>query len=234
MSNKKVYAFIFARGGSKGLPGKNIKPLAGKPLIAYSVELALASEKIDRVIVSTDNEDIAKVAMSYGAEVPFIRPDKLAEDQAAEWLAWRHAIEFLGQDSFDVFLSLPTTSPLRSVEDVENCLKLFEDESTDFVVTMRAAERSPYFNMVVDDKVKGIQLVSQDGGVKRRQDAPLCYDLTTVAYVTSPEFIMKKNSIWDGKVSGCLVPKERAVDIDDKYDFDIAELFMNKRLAGEL
>lgn len=224
----KVYAFIFARGGSKGLPGKNILPLAGKPLIGYSIESAMKSERIDRVIVSTDDQEIADIADSCGAEVPFIRPSDLAGDQSAEWLAWRHAVELVGKDTFDTFISLPTTSPLRSNEDIENCLNLYES-GADFVVTMRKAERSPYFNIVVDDPIDGIKLVSNDGDVKRRQDAPDCYDLTTVAYVTSPDFIMNNSSIWDGKVNACLIPKERAVDIDDQIDFDIAEFLMNKR-----
>ena len=121
----KVVAFIFARGGSKGLPGKNIRPLGGKPLIAWSIEHALAVKRIERVIVSTDSEEIAAVARDYGAEVPFIRPAELAQDDSPEWLSWRHALNYLGETTGalpEVMVSVPTTAPLRLAIDIENCL----------------------------------------------------------------------------------------------------------------
>ena len=125
----KAVAFIFARGGSKGLPGKNIRPLGGKPLIAWSIEHALAIKRIARVIVSTDSEEIAAVARDYGAEVPFIRPAELARDDSPEWLAWRHALNFLRETTGElpeVMVSVPTTAPLRLALDIENCLDEYE------------------------------------------------------------------------------------------------------------
>ena len=120
----KNYAFIFARGGSKGLPGKNIKPLAGKPLLQYSIDTALASPSIDKVFVSTDDADIAKVAIESGALL-IERPDEFATDTSPEWLSWRHAIEWAKENhgQFDGFVSLPATSPLRGVEDVEAAIE---------------------------------------------------------------------------------------------------------------
>jgi len=121
-------AFIFARGGSKGLPGKNIKMFAGKPLIAWAIEHAHAAEGIRRVIVSTDSKEIATVATRYGAEVPFMRPSHLAKDDSPEWLSWRHALEFIRDDegSFpSAMVSVPVTAPLRQPVDIERCLELF-------------------------------------------------------------------------------------------------------------
>lgn len=122
-------AFIFARGGSKGLPGKNIRTLESKPLIAWSIEQALAIKRIKRVIVSTDSEEIAAISRVYGAEVPFIRPAELARDDSPEWLAWRHALNYIRETLGllpDVMVSVPATAPLRSSVDIDNCLDEYE------------------------------------------------------------------------------------------------------------
>src|ERR1043166_2503593 len=150
----RTIGFVFARGGSKGVPGKNIKPLAGKPLIAYAIETARACPLLETVIVSTDDAQIAAIAREYGAEVPFIRPAVLAADDSPEWLAWQHAIRTIQAErgEFDIFVSVPTTSPFRSTEDVTGCIKTLRDNpETDVVLSVRDAERSPYFNMVYLD-----------------------------------------------------------------------------------
>lgn len=147
----KAVVFIFARGGSKGLPGKNVRHLGGKPLIAWSIEHARAVPRITRVIVSTDSEEIAVVARQYGAEVPFIRPAELAQDDSPEWLAWRHAHNCLQETEGglpDVLVSVPATAPLRSPQDIENCMDEFAKDDADVVITVTDAHRSPYFNMV--------------------------------------------------------------------------------------
>jgi CMP-N-acetylneuraminic acid synthetase len=227
----KATAFIFARNGSKGLPGKNIRPLGGKPLIAWSIEHALDVKRIDRVIVSTDSEEIAAVARKYGAEVPFIRPAELARDDSPEWLAWRHALNYMQEKSGvlpTVMVSLPATAPLRSPLDIENCLDEFEKGDVDIVITVSEAHRSPYFNMVKAnaDGTVGLVIPSQSA-VTRRQDAPVVYDMATVAYVLSTEFVLTKNSIFEGRVSAVKVPRERAVDIDTLLDFQMAEYFLS-------
>jgi N-acylneuraminate cytidylyltransferase len=182
-----VVAFIFARGGSKGLPGKNIRLLNGKPLIAWSIEHALNVKRIDRVIVSTDSEEIAKVAKQYGAEVPFIRPAELATDDSPEWLAWRHALNYLIETKGnlpDVMVSVPSTAPLRQLVDIENCLDEYEKGCADVVITVTAAHRNPYFNMVKVNQDGSVGLVNPpESTIARRQDAPLVYDMTTVCYV---------------------------------------------------
>ena len=228
MSKGKCFAFIFARGGSKGLPRKNIKLLAGKPLISYSIEIAQRCPSIDAVYVSTDDEEIAAVAEQFGAKVPFIRPAELAADTSSEWDAWRHAIDELESrgEHFDTFISLPATAPLRSVEDVEACIVTLSTD-VDMVVTAKKAERSPYFNMVTIDNDGFSRLVIEpENTVSRRQDAPVVYDMTTVAYVTRPSFIKGHSGVFDGQVKTVIIPDDRAVDIDTVYDFMMAEFIL--------
>lgn len=226
-----AYAFIFARGNSKGLPGKNIMSLGGKPLLAHSISIAQRVPGIDKVFVSTDSAEIAAVAELFQATV-IMRPDELATDTASEWLAWRHAITTLKArgDDFSVFVSLPATSPLRSTEDVQQCMASL-DEQTDMVITVTPASRSPYFNMVVRDEEGASQLVCSGPNISRRQDAPVIYDMTTVAYVARPEFIMSNDRIFSGRVKSVVVPRERAIDIDDVYDFKLAEIFLESKVA---
>jgi N-acylneuraminate cytidylyltransferase len=233
----KTVAFIFARSGSKGLPNKNIKLLAGKPLIAYSIEQALATKRIDRVIVSTDSKEIAKVALDFGAEVPFLRPYKLATDDSPEWLSWRHGLEYLRTTTGSlpqVMVSLPPTSPLRAKEDIENCLDEFEKNDSDVVITVTDAHRNPYFNMVKTNMDGSVSLVNNmKTKLSRRQDAPALYDITTLCYIARPEFVLNYNSIFEGKVKQVYVPIERSIDIDSTHDFQIAEFLVKKQLRDQ-
>ena len=224
-----THAFIFARGGSKGLPGKNIMPLLGKPLIQYSIEVALKTIGIEKVFVSTDDADIATVAQSNGAIV-IDRPIELAQDNSPEWLAWKHAINWVKEQygDFNEFVSLPATSPLRGVKDVESAILRKSNVGADICIAITPANRSPYFNMVKESSNNLIELVNKpDNSISRRQDAPEVYDITTVVYVANVEFIMKNNNLFDGMVTSIEVPKHRAVDIDDMYDFNFAESILN-------
>ena len=227
--------FIFARGGSKGVPGKNIRDLGGKPLIAWSIEHALAVRRLERVIVSTDSPEIADVARAFGADVPFMRPQHLAQDDSPEWLAWRHALEYLRDQEGalpDTMVSIPTTAPLRLPIDIENCLDEYEKGSADVVVTVSDAHRSPYFNMVTlqpDDSVNLV--ITPAAGINRRQDAPVVYDMTTVAYVLNTHFVLQNDNLFEGRVHAVHVPVERALDIDTILDFRIAEMLIADRTA---
>ena len=226
-------AFIFARGGSKGLPGKNIRLLAGKPLIAWSIEHAHAVKRIERVIVSTDSEEIAAVARDFGAEVPFMRPAELARDESPEWLAWRHALAFF-QDTEgalpQAIISVPTTAPLRLPIDLENCLDEFAKNNADMVVTVTKPHRNPWFNMVKENPDGTIDLVIKPAsGITRRQDAPAVFDMATVAYVACPQFVMQQMGIFSGRVRMVNIPVERAVDIDTQFDFELAEFLISRR-----
>lgn len=224
------FAFIFARGGSKGIPGKNIKPIAGKPLIAHSIELALRSSIIDRVFVSTDDQDIAQVAREYGAEVPFIRPAELASDTASEWLAWQHAVRFIQEEigSFQTFISLPTTAPCRVLNDIEGAHALLNGD-VDIVVTAAESHHNPHFNMLKKTSHYYEKFIVSAEGYTRRQDVPKAYNMTTVAYVTTPDFILNNSSIWDGIMQAHIVNPLNAIDIDDENDFKLAELILEDR-----
>lgn len=229
----KAISFIFARGGSKGLPGKNIRNLRGKPLIAWSIEHALSVKRIQRVIVSTDSEEIAAVARDFGAEVPFIRPAELARDESPEWMAWRHALNYLRETTRElpeVMVSVPPTAPLRIAQDIENCLDEYERGGADIVVTVTDAHRSPYFNMVKTNADGTVGLVNPlQSSIARRQDAPTVYDMATVCYVVNPEFVMTHNATFEGRVKAVHVPIERAIDIDTLLDFQIAESLLSIR-----
>ena len=228
-----TYACIFARSGSKGIVNKNIQQFCGKPLISWTIELALKVKQINEVFVSTDSEEIAEIARMAGAATPFIRPSELATDTSPEWHSWQHFIKFLADKDGrlpEVFLSLPATSPLRSTIDVESCLNEFKKGRADFVVGITPSERNPYFNMIKKGKDNQVDLVIQQGDkYSRRQDTPEVFDLTTVCYVGKPSIILTKNSIFEGKVVGVEIPRERAIDIDTELDFQIAEfLFKSK------
>ena len=229
--------FIFARGGSKGLPGKNIMTLYGKPLLGWAIEQAKSISRIRRVIVSTDCTEIAKIAKFYGAEVPFLRPEELSGDNSSEWYAWRHALEYLLEDEGkfpDVMVSIPTTAPLRDVSDINRCIDEYQKGGADIIVTVTNANRNPWFNMVSYSSGGLIELVNKPSDtVNRRQDAPVVYDMTTVAYVANSKFVMEKEGHFSGKVRAVHVPIERAIDIDTLLDFEIASYMMKKREEGK-
>jgi N-acylneuraminate cytidylyltransferase len=229
----KVYAFIFARGGSKGLPGKNIKVLAGKPLIQYAVEVAQDCIEVDEVFVSTEDSQIAKIAERLGAHI-INRPSHLAGDESPEWLSWKHAVNYVLKKfgEFDYFVSLPTTSPLRSVVDIKKCLNAqVKSRDADVCISVTAANRSPFFNMVSINCDGKVELVCKlDDSLSRRQDAPVVYDIATVAYCSTPAHILRVNSLFEGQVISIEVPKERAVDIDDIHDFNFAESILKYSL----
>ncbi|MCQ8877369.1 acylneuraminate cytidylyltransferase family protein [Pseudoalteromonas shioyasakiensis] len=225
------YAFIFARGGSKGLPRKNILPLAGKPLINWSIDIAKSVPAISRIFVSTDDQEIAKVARTAGAEI-INRPNELASDTASEWLSWQHALEWVEQKygAFDYFISLPATSPLRETEDVEAAIYKLKVTVADICITVSPSERSPFFNMVKYRSENLVDIVISGDEIVRRQDVPEVFDITTVAYVTTPSYIRSSKGVMFGDVTSICVPKERAVDIDTQIDFDFAQFLANKKV----
>jgi len=229
----KYVALICVRGGSKGLPGKNIKKFAGRPLLGWAISSVKQVERIGRVLVSTDSVEIATVAREHGGEVPFMRPQALAEDDTPEWLVWRHALNYLYEtedELIDGLVVIPVTAPLRLPQDIENCLDDFEMGSVDGVITVSEARRSPYFNMVKHDEHNLASLViSPLDNIFRRQDVPEVFDMTTVAYVMRPEFIQHHDSLFEGRIRSVVVPPERAIDIDTELDFQIAEYLASKK-----
>jgi CMP-N-acetylneuraminic acid synthetase len=227
-----VLGAVFARGGSKGVPRKNARMLGGKPLLAHSVEAALAATCLDRVIVSTDDDELAAIARQYGAEVPFVRPSNLATDESSEWSAWQHAIRAMsdlsGRD-VDVLVSVSPTSPFRSPADIDLCYERLKETDADIVVTVTPAARSPYFNMVVLEGDRARLVIPPLQSLNRRQDTPEVYDMTTVAYAARAPFVLDAQYMFSGRVSAVIVPAERALDIDSEFDFRIAEMIVRSR-----
>ena len=221
---------IFARGGSKGIPDKNIVDLAGSPLMTRAIDTAKAVGALDRIIVSTDSPRIAEIARTAGAEVPFLRPAALARDDAPEWLAWRHALEYLRDSDGglpDLMVSIPTTAPLRLPSDIESVISRFVEGGWDAVVTATPARRSPYFNMVrIDESGRASIAIPAADGISRRQDAPQLYDLCTVAYAVRPTYVLDSGYLFAGRVGTIVIPPERALDIDTPFDLRVAELLL--------
>jgi CMP-N-acetylneuraminic acid synthetase len=229
-------AFIFARGGSKGLPGKNLRPLAGRPLLAWAIGHARGVPRIRRVIVSTDSAEIAAVAREHGAEVPFMRPAQLAGDRSPEWEAWRHALGFLREDEGalpEAMVSVPAIAPLRQPSDIDRCLDEYARGEADIVLTVTQGRANPWFNMVVLGPDGRAGLVNPPGHeIAGRQQAPAVYEITPVAYVARPEFVLSQPGLFAGRVRAVQVPAERAVDIDTLLDFRIAQCLLEAGTEG--
>lgn len=233
MSQPLTIATICARGGSVGVPGKNIKPLLGKPLICYSIEQALAIPAIDKVFVSTDSEAIAEVARSAGAEVPFLRPAELATSSAPKLAVIRHLVEWVDANVGPVgrIVDLDPTSPLRDLTDIEACMAMLDDQ-TDVVITAYEADKNPYFNMVEAQPDGNIRLVKPlEGGVVARQSAPKVYSMNASIYCWHRQTLDK--GLWEGRTRLHVMPRERSVDIDEPIDFHIVE-FLIKQRDGQL
>jgi N-acylneuraminate cytidylyltransferase len=232
-----IWAAVFARGGSKGLPGKNLKVLGGVPLVAHSIRAGLQIPGISSVLCSTDSEEIREVAEQHGALVPFLRPAELATDDSPEWLSWKHLAQHLieaGASPEDLLVSLPATAPLRTVADVESAIAKHRTSGADVVVSYTPAARSPWFNMVIEGADGFLRTVIESAGdtVSRRQDAPKVFDLATVVYVTTLGFVLGADSLFEGKVAGVEIPAHRAIDIDTQLDFDIAEYLFDRQKGG--
>lgn len=232
-----TWAAVFARGGSKGLPGKNLMILGGLPLVAHSIRVGQQIEGVAGVFCSTDSPEIATVARDYGAQVPFVRPAELAGDRSPEWDSWKHLAKHLmdtGASSEDLLVSLPAVSPLRHLSDVEAAIERLQSSGADVVVSYTEARRSPWFNVVIEDSegFLNVAISSAEGTVNRRQDSPPVFDLATVVYVTTLGFILRADGVFAGRVAGVKVPPERAIDIDTQLDFDIAEFLYERSKGG--
>ncbi len=222
-------ATICARGGSVGVPGKNIKLLHGKPLIAYTIAQALACAEIDHVYVSTDDEEIAEVAKSFGAEVPFLRPAALATSRAAKIPVIQHLIKYIESQGVVVnkIVDLDPTSPLRVEQDIKDCLNMLDD-LCDVVITGYESDKNPYFNMVERLDSGYMELVCQaPDKVVARQQAPQVYAMNASIYVWHRHTLSK--GLWDGNVKIHVMPHERSIDIDAPIDFKFVELLMAER-----
>lgn len=226
---------ICARGGSKGVKNKNIRDLAGKPLIAHTLEQAQASHLFDLIAVSSDSPEILEVARRYGAELLVERPAELATDTAAKLPVIRHCVEEAERTSgkrFDVVVDLDATSPLRLVEDIQGAVSLLERENVSNVITAAPARRSPYFNLVELGKDGVVRLSKpQEKPIVRRQDSPKCFDMNASIYVWQRTALFDYPTVFNADTRLFVMPEERSTDIDNELDFEIVELLMKKRIS---
>ena len=223
MRTTKTYCFIFARAGSKGLPNKNVRLLAGKPLLSYPIHLAKTLPFIEKIFVSTDSSDAMDIAKKNDVIV-IPRPEELASDNANEFGAWKHAIKWVIDNvgHFDNFVSLPCTAPLRTKTSVSQCFETFNHKNS-FVVSVTRTKYNPFFNLVKRDKQDSSINLLSPSKITRRQDAPEIFCITPIAYIAKQEEIMQRKNFWDGKIVGVEVPSDIATDIDDLNDFLLAE-----------
>lgn len=229
--NKRILAVITARGGSKGIPRKNIKDLAGKPLIAYTIEEAKKSQFLTRCIVSTDDDEIAKISKKYGADIPFMRPAEIAQDESTSMEVVQHALKYLKDElneEYDYLMILQPTSPLRIVDDIDESIKKIVDTDADSVMGMMELVDFSLkkFKKIEDDLI--LPFVEEEGKESsRRQNLSKMYKRNCAIYLTKTDLIMQGDLF--GKISRPYVmPEERSADINEPIDFDLAEILIRK------
>jgi CMP-N-acetylneuraminic acid synthetase len=222
MKNKVIKIFIFARSGSKEILNKNLRKINKKSLVEHSIRFAKKITKEINIFVSTDDDKIKIISKNLNVHV-INRPKKLAHSKSPEILSWKHAVKFLNNKKieFDLFVSLPPTSPLRKKKDVINTIKKLRGK-TDIVLTATKADRNPSFNMVKKLSNGYYGIVVDSKRIFNRQQAPSVYDLNTVAFVTTPKYVLKCKNIFDGKVDINVLEKSNSIDIDSLYDLKIA------------
>lgn len=232
-----ILGHIGARKGSKGVPGKNFRPLCGKPLIDWSLDQLFANPRVGAVVVSTDDAEIHAHAVKRGALEIGLRPAELATDTAPKWGVWQHALAaseaLIGPVS--AFLDLDCTSPLRLPEDIDGALTLYQNEHPDMVMSVCEARKNPYFNMVELDASGRLQVSKPlPGGVWARQNAPVVYEHVGLVYVVDPAYLARAKTIYEGRVIPYVIPSERCHDIDTPYDMRLVEFLLSEQLRQGL
>tara|TARA_B100000767_G_C19668627_1_gene494258 strand:- start:190 stop:861 length:672 start_codon:yes stop_codon:yes gene_type:complete len=222
----KIFAFIFARGGSKGLKNKNLKKVKGVSLVARAIKQAKKIKQIDQVFVSSDEKKILTEGYSKGAST-ILRPKSLCKDNALEINSWVHAINYLKKKkiNFDLMLVLPCTSPLRSDKDIIKCIKKFK-KNLHMIMTVFKTKYHPALNIVKKTNFNYIKKLNQNDKINQRQDVKNIYLIANSVYLFSPQKILNKPSLFGGKVIGVEIPKNRAIDIDDEIDLKICRTLL--------
>ena len=220
-----ILALIPARGGSKGIPRKNIKELYGKPLIAWSIEVALNADFVDHVVVSTDDEEIAEIALDYGAEVPFLRPSEFAKDETPGIAPILHALELFPE--VEQILLLQPTSPLRTSEDIDGIVQMSLERKASSVVSICESPKHPNW-MFFCGEDKKLYPFTDDPIATRRQDLPKVYTVNGALYIAKTKWLKQNQSFFALETLGYLMPAERSTDIDTPLDWELVEFLMNK------
>ncbi|VVB88561.1 3-deoxy-manno-octulosonate cytidylyltransferase [uncultured archaeon] len=229
-NGKTIFGLVPARGGSKGLPGKNIRPLLGKPLIAWTIEQALSSKYLDRVIVSTDDEEIAEVSKKYGAKVPFVRPKELASDEAKGIDVVLHAIDWIERNNtpYDLILLLQPTSPNRISKDIDNSIELLFQKNARSIVSVCETEHHPYWSNILPHDSCMKDFIRMETMDKNRQEFPTFYRLNGAIYLAYSDYLKINKSFFGNDTFAYQMPIERSIDIDTEIDFRFAECLLRK------
>lgn len=228
-----VLVVIPARGGSKGIPYKNIKPLNGKPLICYSIDVARQFTSDENICVTTDDDKIIEVVENYGLKVPFKRPDYLATDHCGSNEVIQHAYQHYEQQGihYDAILLLQPTSPFRKVEFLKEAVALYDD-SIDMVTSVKLSSCNPYYDGFEEDAEGLLKITKGDGTIERRQDAPSVWQQNGSIYVINPKSLMGKGMAHFNRIRKYAMTELYSVDIDTPFDWKMAELIINEKMLG--
>ena len=235
-----MIAIIPARGGSKGLPGKNIRPMAGKPLIAWTIEAALNASSISRVILSTDSEEIATIGRNYGAEVPFMRPSELAQDDSLAIDNYLYTVDRLNEEIvknsnfplIDELVVLLPTAPLRDSTDIDNAMEIFRAKKADSVISYYPAPHPVQWYKYIDENGILRSLLPEGDRLANRQEEKETYLPNGAIYIFKHAFLKDKKAYYSDRSYPYLMPASRSVDVDTIDDFEYAEYLLRKRLEG--
>lgn len=226
-----MLAIITARGGSKGIPGKNIKSLAGKPLIVYTIEAAMKSKYIDRIVLSTDDKKIAEIAAHYGVEIPFFRPPELATDISPTIDTLIYTIDRLQSEEnvkISEFLLLQPTSPLRTADDIDNAIKIYHDRNADSILSVTKLNHSPHLALKIKDNGAIEKYIGGEMAPTNRQQNEKAYMINGAIYIFNYSLIKNNHTYFGEKTLAYIMPKERSIDIDDPVDFEFAEYILTR------
>jgi N-acylneuraminate cytidylyltransferase len=227
----KTLVVIPARGGSKGIPHKNIKPLNGKPLICYSIDVARQFTSDEHICVTTDDDKIIKVVEDYGLKVPFKRPYDLATDHCGSNEVIQHAYQFYAQQGvpYDAIMLLQPTSPFRKVEFLKEAVALYDD-TIDMVTSVKLSSCNPYYDGFEEDAEGLLRISKGDGTIERRQDVPSVWQQNGSIYVINPKSLMEKGMAHFTRIRKYAMSEFYSVDIDNPFDWKVAELVINDKM----
>lgn len=236
----RVLGLIPARGGSKGIPRKNLAPAGGRPLIAWSIEAALASGRLDRLLVSTDAPDIARAAQGFGAEAPFLRPGDLATEDSPSILTVLHALAWLEEGEAylpDYVMLLQPTSPLRTGQDIRGAVDIALGRGAESVVSVSPLKRHPEWAMTLgeDGRLRlrnGKAFGEQASQASRRQDLPPCYAENGAIYLVKTRLLRTHRTFYGREVLAYLMPEERSLDVDSPLDLEIVDALLRRKGQG--
>ena len=227
-----VLAVICARGGSKGIPQKNIRKINGKPLISWTIEQALRIKEFSNIVISSDSNEIIDLARSFKIDIPFKRPAFLSNSKAGKWDVWQHALiesEKFYNKKFDMFVDLDCTCPLREDIDILNAIALYKEKNLDGIVSVSPSRKNPYFN-ILELRDNGLKISKPSPSfVKTRQEAPIVFDHVACLYVLNPKYLKKAKNLFEGNVYPYDLGSEKGIDIDTESDFKYVEYIMRTR-----